>query len=79
MNSRQNNIYLTEGHIIPNIDFIRYKIGDYVATLYYGNGGILCGRIQNILVSNQSFQILIDGSSELRTFKFEDIFGIIVK
>ena len=46
MNSRQNNIYSTEGHIIPNIDFIRYKIGDYVATLYYGNGGILCGRIQ---------------------------------
>ena len=83
MNSIQNNIDMTKEYIVPILDITQYKIGDHVTTCYLNNRYLaICGIIRNIFVSNQgvkSVQILIDGSSELRTYKITELVGRIVR
>ena len=83
MSSYQNNTDTTQGYIVPILDFNRYKIGDHVTTCYLNNRYLaICGIIRNIFISNQgvkSVQILIYGSSELRTYKITELVGRIVR
>ena len=83
MSSIQNNIDTTKEYIVPILDYNQYKIGDHVTTCYLNNRYLaICGTIRNIFISNQgvkSVQILIDGSSELRTYKITELAGRIVR
>ena len=79
----QHNIDTTKEYLVPILDYNQYKIGDHVTTYYLNNRYLaICGIIRNIFISNQgvkSVQILIDGSSELRTYKITELVGRIVR
>ena len=79
MSSYKSNFDIDEERLVSISDFNQYNVGDHVATNHYYKGSILCGIIQRISISNQRVQILVDGSSELRTYNFSDLFGRIEK
>ena len=83
MSSYQSNTDTTQEYIVPILDFTQYTIGDHVTTCYLNNRYLtICGIIRNIFISNQgvkSVQILIDGSSELQTYKITELVGRIVR
>ena len=79
MSSYKSNFDKDEERLVSIFDFNQYNEGDNVATNHYYKCSIVCGIIQRISVLNQRVHILVESSSELRTYNLSDLFGRIEK